>query len=115
MNAGVAHLTDRDRRLRPKLWYSLPPRIRRALRGQSTAAARILDFEATEELASEMPVPLERAKQEPAIGRMHTNGCFGARYDLRVKGLLIDCSQCDRSVTRAESAACSSRFCTAKF
>lgn len=57
------------------------------------------------------PVALETAKQEPHLGRTHTNGCYGSRFDLRAKGLLIECGQCDRAVTAPEAAACRDRFC----
>lgn len=182
MNAGVAYLSARDRRMRPKLWWSLPPRLRRALTVQTTKGARILDVEAADELVTSAPakaaapdpdewgeaalletyeapepepdpiddagdaepielrkpreldvgrfvealrskprpapvpkheVPVERAKADIQLGRTHTNGCFGARYDLRAKGQLIDCSQCDRALTRQEAAACRSPFCKA--
>lgn len=172
--------------LPPRLWWSLPPRVRRTLSVRTSPGARILDIEAVEELVTAPPapapapgpdvrleewgeealletyeqaepesmpiddagdvevielrkpvrpdyarfaealrskprpepapvheVPVERAKQEPAIGRQHTNGCFGARFDLRKKGLLVDCSQCDRALTRTEAAACRSPFCKA--
>lgn len=180
MNAVAGRLMQRRAGLRPRLWWSLPPRIRRELSVNTSPAARILEIEAVDELATSAPiapadetailetyeradpvdddpddafgdaadnqcfelrkpckpdysrfaeavrtkprpapapvheVPVERAVAAPTVGRTHTNGYFGAKYDLRDKGLLIDCSQCDRALTRTEAAVCRSPFCKAK-